>query len=613
MIATPAATLGRAGAALPWAVAGAFLAAALLAPWLAPHDPLGAVGGSMQPPLTPGHPLGTDGFGRDQLSRVLHGLRPLLVVSLGSVAVALAVGGLYGLVSGAVGGRTDWAMMRAVDVLMSFPLILAAILVLAGLGPSLLNLTLAVAVSQLPVFARLARALAAGEAARDYVTAARAAGFGPWHVMGVEILPNVARPLLVQATSVVAVAALTSAALSYLGLGTRPPTPDLGYMVKEGQELIFIAPDQGLAARRRHRGLRAGGVLLRRPAGGPRARGGPQMTAEILRRLAVLPVTMLVVATLVFLALRALPGSTVDMLSSAFASAGLREELIARLGLDEPLWRQYLTYLADLARLDLGRSFLTGRSVAQMVGETLPVTIELAVASLLVMLAFGLGAGLAAGARPGTAVDRALRLLAMTLFSLPWFWLGIVLIVVFSLWLGWLPAFGRLPSLVVYEPLTNFVLIDAMLLGRPDLIGPWLAHLTLPALTVGLTTAGMLMRLTRAGVIETSRLDFVRTARMKGVPSGRVFFRHILRNAALGILTIVGLQFGAMLGGSVVAEVVFGYPGIGRMMVDAVLARDYAVAQGAALVIAGLYVLVNLATDLAYRWADPRLRRAGGP
>ena len=337
------------------------------------------------------------------------------------------------------------------------------------------------------------------------------------------------------------------------------------------------------------------------------------MTAEILRRLAFLPVTMLVVATLVFLALRALPGSTVDMLSSAFASAGLRDELIARLGLDEPLWRQYLTYLADLARLDLGRSFLTGRSVAEMVGETLPVTIELAVASLLVMLAFGLGAGLAAGARPGTWLDRALRLLAMTLFSLPWFWLGIVLIVVFSLWLGWLPAFGRLPSLVVYEPLTNFVLIDAMLLGRPDLIGPWLAHLTLPALTVGLTTAGMLMRLTRAGVIETSRLDFVRTARMKGVPSGRVFFRHILRNAALGILTIVGLQFGAMLGGSVVAEVVFGYPGIGRMMVDAVLTRDYAVAQGAALVIAGLYVLVNLATDLAYRWADPRLRRAGGP
>ena len=211
-----------------------------------------------------------------------------------------------------------------------------------------------------------------------------------------------------------------------------------------------------------------------------------------------------------------------------------------------------------------------------------------------------------------TFLDGALRFVAMTLFALPWFWFGIILILVFSLWLGWFPAFGRLPSSVDYQPVTNFILIDAVILGRPDLIGPWLTHLTLPALTVGLTTSGMLMRLARSGVIETSAMDFVRTARMKGVPGGRIFFRHILRNAALGILTVIGLQFGAMLGGSVIAEVVFGYPGIGRMMVDAVLTRDYAVAQGAALVIATLYVLINLATDLTYRWADPRLRREPG-
>lgn len=336
------------------------------------------------------------------------------------------------------------------------------------------------------------------------------------------------------------------------------------------------------------------------------------MIAEIARRLAFLPVTLFVVATLVFLALRALPGSTVDMLASSFSTAGLRDQLIAQLGLDQPLWKQYLIYIGELVRGDLGRSFITGRDVATMVGETLPVTIELALASLVVMMIVGLGMGLAAAARPGSLLDGALRFVAMTLFALPWFWFGILMIVVFSLWLGWLPAFGRLPSSVTYDPVTNFVLIDAILTGRPDLIGPWLAHLTLPALTVGLTTAGMLMRLARAGVIETGRLDFVRTARMKGVPPGRVFFRHVLRNAALGILTVIGLQFGAMLGGSVVAEVVFGYPGIGRMMVDAVLTRDYAVAQGAALVLAVLYVLVNLVTDLAYRWADPRLRREPG-
>jgi peptide/nickel transport system permease protein len=335
------------------------------------------------------------------------------------------------------------------------------------------------------------------------------------------------------------------------------------------------------------------------------------MSGEVLRRLAFLPVTLFCVATLVFLALRALPGSSIELLGSQFTTAGLKEQLIADLGLDKSMWEQYRIFLGELIRFDLGRSFLTGKDVSTMVGETLPVTIELAVASLVVMTVVGIGMGLLAGAFPGSLADGLLRAVAVLLFSLPWFWFGIVLIIVFALWLGWLPAFGRLPSSVDYEPVTNFVLIDAVLLGRPDLVGPWLRHITLPALTVGLTTSGVLMRLTRVGVIETAKTDYVRTARMKGVPGRRTFFRHILRNVALGILTVIGVQFGAMLGGSVIAEVVFGYPGIGRMTVDAVLNRDYAVAQGGAIVIAALYVLINLATDLSYRWADPRLRRGG--
>lgn len=235
--------LQRALAAIPWTVAGLFVFAALFAPLLAPYDPIEAVGSPMLALFAEGHLLGTDGFGRDQLSRLLYGLRPMLFVSLGAVALAMLVGGAYGLVSGVSGGRVDWAMMRFVDILMSFPLILAAILVLAALGASLINLTLAVAVSQLPIFARLARALASGEAARDYVMAARASGFTQAQIMIREVAPNILRPMLVQATSVVALAALTAAALSYLGLGVRPPAPDLGYMVREGQELIFIAPE----------------------------------------------------------------------------------------------------------------------------------------------------------------------------------------------------------------------------------------------------------------------------------------------------------------------------------------------------------------------------------
>ena len=334
------------------------------------------------------------------------------------------------------------------------------------------------------------------------------------------------------------------------------------------------------------------------------------MTAYLLRRIALLPVLMFAVVTLVFLALRALPGTAVDTLSSQLTSAALREELITELGLDRPMMQQFGVYVGHVVRGDLGRSFVTGRGVNDMLATSLPPTVELAVAALLVMVVFGLATGILAAAFEGTVVDGALRGLAVGLFCVPWFWFGLLLVIVFSLWLGWLPPNGRLPATIDYDPLTNFVLLDAVLTGQWHVVGPWLRHLILPALTVGLTTAGMLMRLSREAVITTGGMDFVRTARMKGAGGTRIFLRHVLRNASLGIITIIGVQFGAMLGGSVVAEVTFGYPGIGKMLVDAVVQRDYSVAQGAALAIAMLYILVNLATDLAYRAADPRLRRA---
>jgi len=229
---------------LPWAVVGLMVLAAVLAPLISPYDPIQSVGQPLVPLWSVGHPLGTDSFGRDQLSRLLHGLGPMMFVAIGAVILALILGGTVGLFSGVTGGRVDWLIMRGVDILMSFPLILAAILVIVALGSSLVNLMLAVSISQIPIFARLSRALASGEVVRDYVLAARATGFGPLHIMLREVAPNIVRPLLVQATSIVSVASLTAAALSYLGLGTRPPQPDLGYMVKEGQELIFIAPEQ---------------------------------------------------------------------------------------------------------------------------------------------------------------------------------------------------------------------------------------------------------------------------------------------------------------------------------------------------------------------------------
>lgn len=230
-------------AIVAWGLIGLFVTMAVLAPLLAPDDPTMRGEETLLAPGTPGHLLGTDSFGRDQLSRLIWGARPLIVTSLSAVALATLVGFAIGLVSGYSGGAVDTVLMRVMDAVLSFPLILLAIMIVAALGPGLENLVTAIAISQVPVFARLVRALSAREAAQEYVLAARAGGFGPARIMLSEIAPNVLGPVVVQATSVIAVAAGYAAALSYLGLGIQPPTADWGYMVKEGQEFLFTAWD----------------------------------------------------------------------------------------------------------------------------------------------------------------------------------------------------------------------------------------------------------------------------------------------------------------------------------------------------------------------------------
>jgi peptide/nickel transport system permease protein len=238
------AVLRRPVALVAWVLLGLIVLVSVLAPVVAPYDPaLQDPGATLLTPGSPGHLLGTDNFGRDQLTRVLYGGRPLIITAVASVVLAAVVGALIGLVAGYRGGWTDTVAMRAMDVLLSFPLILLAIMVVAALGTGLVNLVLAVAVSQVPVFARLVRALTLREARREYVLAARAAGFGPARILFGEVTPNLLGPLVVQATSTVAVATGYAAAMSYLGLGIQPPTADWGLMVKEGQQYLFQAPD----------------------------------------------------------------------------------------------------------------------------------------------------------------------------------------------------------------------------------------------------------------------------------------------------------------------------------------------------------------------------------
>lgn len=288
------------------------------------------------------------------------------------------------------------------------------------------------------------------------------------------------------------------------------------------------------------------------------------------------------VCTLVFLLIHLVPGDPVEAMLGERAQAADRAALRAALGLDLPLWEQYRRYLAGLLHLDLGVSFLDQRPVATILGERLPATLRLAVAALGIAVVIALPLGVLAARYRGTAVDSAAMSLSLVGISVPNFWLGPLLILVFSLWLGWTPVSGdEAPASIV-----------------------------LPAITLGTALAAILARMVRASMLEVLGEDYVRTARAKGLGEAAVLWRHALRNAWLPVLTVIGLQLGGLLAGAVITETVFAWPGIGSLLVDAIKARDFPVVQGCVLLISLAYVLVNTLTDLAYAWIDPRIGTA---
>jgi peptide/nickel transport system permease protein len=298
------------------------------------------------------------------------------------------------------------------------------------------------------------------------------------------------------------------------------------------------------------------------------------------RRLVLLMPTLVGVATLVFAFLHLVPGDPVEIMLGESAApadvAALRHEL----GLDRPLAVEYVRFLGRAAHGDLGRSIAYRMPVAQVIASRYPATLELAAAAFLIALAAGIPLGVAAGVAPGSAVDRIARGASLLGACLPTVWLGPLLVLLFAIRLGWLPVSGR---------------------GA-------LANLVLPATTLGLGMAAVLIRLTRATMLSALRADHVRTARAKGVPEWRVVVVHALRNAAAPIATVAGLQAGALLAGTVITETIFAWPGLGRLVVQAIDARDYPLVQGCVLVIGASYVAVNTLTDVAHRLLDPRLR-----
>ena len=287
------------------------------------------------------------------------------------------------------------------------------------------------------------------------------------------------------------------------------------------------------------------------------------------------------VCTLVFLLLHLVPGDPVEAMLGESARPADRDALRRALGLDLPVAEQYARYLTGLSRLDLGRSFQNQRPVVDLLAERLPATLQLTAAALVLALALAIPLGVLAAHRRGSALDSGAMAFSLIGISMPNFWLGPLLILVFSLWLGWTPVSGS---------------------DRP-------LSLVLPSITLGTALAAVLARMVRASVLEVLGEDYVRTARAKGLSEAAVLRRHALRNAWLPVLTLVGLQLGGLLGGAVITETVFAWPGVGSLLVESIQARDFPVAQGCVLLISLVYVLVNTLTDLAYVWVDPRIGR----
>lgn len=304
------------------------------------------------------------------------------------------------------------------------------------------------------------------------------------------------------------------------------------------------------------------------------------MLSYLVRRLLGALVVVLGVSCLVFLLIQLVPGDPVEVMLGESASGADRAALRARLGLDQPLVVQLGDYLSGLARGDLGHSLFSHRPIADLLLERIPATLQLSAAALGFAVLIALPLGVIAALRRNTWVDSGAMGFALFGISIPNFWLGPVLILVFSLWLGWFPVSGR------------------------EGVGAWV----LPALTLGTALAAILSRMVRSSLLEVLHEDYMRTARAKGLSPLRVVWVHGLRNAMLPVITLLGLQLGALLGGAVITETVFAWPGIGSLTIEAIQRRDYPVVQACVLLISLAYVLVNLFTDLAYAWIDPRIR-----
>jgi dipeptide transport system permease protein len=278
------------------------------------------------------------------------------------------------------------------------------------------------------------------------------------------------------------------------------------------------------------------------------------------------------------------------------------------LGLDRPVYVQYLDYLGNVVQGDLGSSIVTKRPVLQEFGSLFPATLELSLCAIIFAIVLGIPAGVFAAVKRGTWFDQSVMGVALVGYSMPIFWWGLLLIVLFSNTLHWTPVSGRISLMYFFKPVTGFMLIDSLLSGQAGAFKSAFVSLILPTIVLGTIPLAVIARQTRSAMLEVLGEDYVRTARSKGLAPIRVVGLHALRNAMIPVVTSIGLQVGVLLGGAILTETIFSWPGIGKWMVDAVFKRDYTVVQGGLLLIAGIIMIVNLIVDLMYGLINPRIR-----
>lgn len=334
------------------------------------------------------------------------------------------------------------------------------------------------------------------------------------------------------------------------------------------------------------------------------------MLRFLLRRVALIVPTFIAVTLLSFLLIRLVPGDPIEVRAG---ERGISPERLAEMrhayGLDQPMWKQFVEYERQVVSGDLGTSILTRESVWGEFTTLFPATLELSVCALLFATVVGIPLGVIAATRRGKPLDYGLMSVAVTGASMPIFWWGLMMILIFSVTLGWTPVSGRISDQFYVEPWSGFMLIDSWFSDDKGAFRSAVSHLILPTIVLGTIPLATFARMTRSSMLEVLGEDFVRTARAKGLSAWRVIVVHALRNAMIPVVTVMGLQVGTLLGGAILTETVFSWPGVGHWLIESIQRRDYPVLQGGTLIIATLVIVVNLGVDVAYGWLNPRIRR----